>query len=101
VASISVNLSRSFSGDEQKYYINVSGTLKDANGNVVRYRTVSITSSENGTWRTDLDGSTPDAGDDGMYVAQMYLQPGGARTITFTVTCENVSKAASISIAGS
>lgn len=101
VASIAFTLSRSFSGDEQKYYINVSGTLRDANGNLVLYRTVLITPSENGTWRDALGGNTPDTDDDGGFNGQMYLQPGGARTITFTVSCENVSKSASISIAGS
>ncbi|MCJ1709323.1 hypothetical protein [Microbacterium sp. VKM Ac-2923] len=101
VASISVALSRSFSGDTQQYYINVSGKLSAANGDGVPYRTVSITSSEGGTWRTDLGGNTPDSSSTGNYTSQMYLNSGGARTITFTVTYEGVSESGSIAIAGS
>ncbi|MCI9858657.1 hypothetical protein [Microbacterium proteolyticum] len=101
VASITVNLSRSFSGDTNQYYINVSGTLKSASGNGVPYRTVSVVATEGGTWRDQLGGSTPDSSDRGSYTTQLFLNPGGARTITFTVSCEGVSTTASISIAGS
>lgn len=100
VAAITVRLQRSHQGDPDQYYINVFGTLKDASGNNVPYRTVSIQASEGGTWRDQLGGSSPDSSD-GTYVAQLFLNPGGARTITFIVSCEGVSTTASISIAGS